>query len=896
MYLKPKFRFSTVADFTMADSQFRKNDFLNKLIELIGENISNEQFGVSELADRIGMSRSNLLRKIKKLTDLSASQFIRQIRLEYAMELLKEENYNVSEVSYKVGFGSTSYFIKCFHDFYGYPPGEVGKKEVNENFIHASGDSTQTHRLAAIMFTDIEGYTALMQQDEKSAVELRNRHREIINSITQKFNGKILQYYGDGTLSTFNSAIDAVRCGIELQLAFREKPLIPVRIGIHSGDIIFNEDGIVGDGVNVASRIEALAIAGSVFISEKIYDEIKNQSGIYTVPLGEFELKNVGKPIEVFALANAGLLVPKREQLAGKIKRESFESGKSKASEKKFGLKWILIFFSVVFIFVLAIVLFAVIKPVSFVQWELDKSIAVLPFKNDSADSTNVYFINGVMESVLTDLQKIEGLRVISRTSVEKYRNTDKTMREIAKELDASYLVEGSGQKLGDQVFLNIRLIEGPSDKRLWAEQYNRNTEDIFKIQMEVAKSIADEIEVLITPEEEQRIAKAPTKNMDAYDVFLKGLDILSNSQISDKSPAIPYFRNAISLDNEFARAYAAIAITYYYLDEDKPIKEYSDSINFYADKALFYDSQLPQSLIAKALFYVNNREYDLAVNYFERALEYNPNYDLVFAFLVDLYVNHIPNTEKYLEYALKGIRLDKASYDSLTISVMYLHISNSMVQSGFVNEAEKFIERSLDYDPANLYSEYVKAYILYAKNRDLQQLKDRLLITYKKDTTRMDVLQEVAKICYYMKDFEEAYSYYKRLITVRETYNLNLFRSEDLKIGYVCAKVGLQQEAEKYYNLFLEYSENDQSIYKHLNFAMYYSAKGDNEKALEHLELFSERENYHYWTILFLKLEPAMGNIVGTPEFNRIFDKIEKKFQDYHNKLKNTLETKGLL
>lgn len=177
---------------------------------------------------------------------------------------------------------------------------------------------SRTRQLAAIMFTDIQGYTALMQQNEQKALQARSKHRRIFNSAMEKYNGKVLQYYGDGTLSIFDSAIDAVHCGIEMQLGFREAPSIPVRIGIHTGDIFFSEEEIVGDSVNVASRIESLAVAGSVFISGKVYDEIKNQESIRAVRLKAFKLKNVEKPIEVYAISNEGLVVPNPEDIEGK--------------------------------------------------------------------------------------------------------------------------------------------------------------------------------------------------------------------------------------------------------------------------------------------------------------------------------------------------------------------------------------------------------------------------------------------------------------------------------------------------------------------------------------------------------------------------------------------------
>ena len=503
----------------MHDTRSIEDDFLNKITEIIMENISNEKFGVSELAREIGMSRSNLLRKVKKLSKLSVSQFIRQVRLKGAMEMLRQTSLTVSEVSYQVGFGSTSYFIKCFHDYYGYPPGEVGNKE-------------------------------LIQSDS-------------------------------------------------IQIGPSRKKRMTVIVG--------------------ASIITVL----------------------------------------------------------------------------------------------LAIILLILIKPFSPKQSDLEKSIAVLPFINDSSDPTNVYIINGLMESILNNLQKIEELRVISRTSVEKYRNASKTIPEIAKELNVNYFVEGSGQKIGDQILLNIQLIEAPTDKHLWTEQYSREAEDIFKLQMEVAKNIADRIEVIITPEEEERINKIPTEDLVAYDYFLKGLDLFYTGSRDNLEEAIAYFEEAIEHDDEFALAYAEIAIAYYFLDINQAEKKYSIQINSYADKALLLDSQLPQSLIAKAVFYYNTREYEQALPYLEKALEYNPNSALVINILSDFYTNYFPDTEKYLEYALKGIRLDIAAYDSSTASFIFLHLSNAFMQSGFLFEAEKYINRSLEYDPENLFSEYTKAYIL---------------------------------------------------------------------------------------------------------------------------------------------------------------------------------------
>ena len=285
----------------------------------------------------------------------------------------------------------------------------------------------------------------------------------------------------------------------------------------------------------------------------------------------------------------------------------------------------------------------------------VEKSLAVLPFKNESSDTTNVYFINGLMESILTNLQNIKDLRVVSRTSAEKYRNSSKSISEIREELDVSYFIEGSGQKIGDRILLNIQLIDAGQDKHLWAKQFNGGGQDIFEFQTEVAKNVADEIQVVITPEVAARISKAPTEDLVAYDYFLKGLDLLYKRTNESLEASISWFERAIDRDQEFTRAYAATAMAYYYLDTYQTEKKHLAQLNHYAEQAMLLDAQLPQSLIAKALYYMANSDYLRAVDFFEKALEYNPNADLVYPFLVELYANYLPDTEKYLEYALRG-------------------------------------------------------------------------------------------------------------------------------------------------------------------------------------------------------------------------------------------------
>jgi TolB-like protein/AraC-like DNA-binding protein len=676
-----------------------ENDFLDQITALVEKNISSEQFGVSELADAMNMSRSNLLRKVKKLTNLSVSQLISQVRLERGMDLLRTSALNVSEVSHQVGFSSTSYFIKCFREYYGFPPGEVGKRSAEELSVLPEPVATSGNR----------------------------------------------KFYLIGSL-----ALMAV--------------LVLVYLGY----------------------------------------------------------------------------------------QKWFSSGPSK----------------------------------------LEKSIVVLPFKNDSGDSTNVYLINGLMESTLNNLQLIKDLRVLSRTSSEKYRTASKSIPEMAKELNANYFVEGSGQKIGDKIVLNIQLIDGSTDRHLWGKQYRRETRDIFALQQEIAKSIAEEIQAVITPEEAKRIEKIPTENLVAYDLFLKGRDQLI--QHGPGAESISYFKQAIEQDKQFALPYAYTVINYYYLDIFMTDKKYTTEMGAYADKAMLLDPKSAESLAAKALYFMNKKEYDQAVPYFEKALDYNPNAGLVLHFLTELYNLYIPNTAKYMQYALQKVRVEMASEDSAGVSFNYLQLANALVQTGFIDESLHYMDKCLAYNPKNPFG-YARIFMLFAKSRDIRQTKDLIVKELKKDTTRIDIVAQVAGMYYVMRAYDSANYYYNELNRIKLERKMDVFKNEDLRVADVLGRLGQKEKSEAYLKSFKEYADHDQSIYKSMHLAMYYGYLGDTRKAFDHMKLFLKEDNYQYW-ILLMPNEPSIDRIKDLPEFKSNMREIETKFWARHEQIKATLEEKGLL
>ena len=515
---------------------------------------------------------------------------------------------------------------------------------------------TQQRRLAAIMFTDIEGYTALMHRDEKKGVALREKHRNVFKRITAKYNGTVIQYFGDGTLSTFRSSVEAVECAISLQVAFREDPKIPVRIGIHVGDIIYRNDDIIGDAVNVASRIESGAVAGSILISDKVHDQIRSHGHIKVEFLDAYEFKNVDDAIPIFAISNEGLSVPKPEDVKGKLKTVNQE----KTGKKKY--KIIATLLALALLLLISAVIYSKLFKTS--TPTLDKSIAVLPFDNLSTDDDAEIFRDGMTEDILTHLSKIKDLHVISRTSVMRYKDTEKSIPEIAEELGVSYILEGSIRKYGDEVRVTAQLIQANKDEHLWAENYDKTLTDIFKIQTEVSKQIVDALELNLTFEEQQELAQISTQNIDAYKLFLTGRQEADKRTKENIAKSIDLYKEAIKLDSTYAEAYAEIAnsifLETYYSRRDPT--EATALANQYLEKAKKLNANLSRIYTVEGLLNNHTQKFEKAKMAFENAIKLSPN-DVTARHQFATFYFYTNQYDKQLEQAEIAYKLDPLSF-----------------------------------------------------------------------------------------------------------------------------------------------------------------------------------------------------------------------------------------
>jgi len=639
---------------------------------------------------------------------------------------------------------------------------------------------SQNRQLAAIMFTDIEGYTSIMQHDEKSAIDFRNSHRAIFDSTTEKYNGRIVQYFGDGTLSIFKSSVEAVQCATEMQLAFL-KDNLPIRIGIHVGDIVYSEEDIIGDAVNIASRIESCAIPGSILISDKVHDQIRSHMSIKSKFLDAYEFKNVDVAMPLFAIINEGLTIPNSKEIKGKLKKKEMVDTTNISKKKA-----LLIGLVVLGFLVAAMVGYQILSKEN-IPLHSELSIAVLPFHNLSTDDDAEIFRDGMTEDILTYLSKVKDLRVISRTSVMRYKDTEKSIPEIAKELGVSYILEGSIRKYGDQVRVTAQLIAAENDEHLWANNYDKTITDIFGIQTEVSKEIVSALQLNLSFEEQQGLAIIPTENIEAYKLFLSGRKEADKRNKKSIATSIKLYKLAIALDPNYAEAYAEIAnSTYletYYSGRDHI--EASKTANEYLDKAEAITDKVSRIYSVRGLIYNIEGKREQAKTAFKKAISLAPN-DVTARHQFSTFYFYTRQFKKQLEQAEIAYRLDPLSFATGNSYFTALTLNQKY------DDAEKLmkeIERNdIDNNEFVIHRSYFR---LYVDKRDFKSAIPHL----KEIVNQQPVFDRFLGYCY--AKVGDTLNARKTIATIRKRANED-FKSQQLAVVFA----GLQETDSVLYHL----------------------------------------------------------------------------------------------
>jgi TolB-like protein/class 3 adenylate cyclase/Tfp pilus assembly protein PilF len=800
----------------------------------------------------------------------------------------------------------------------------------------------EKRQLAAIMFTDIVGYTALMGRNSKKALELVRISKGIQKPLVEKHNGEWLKEMGDGALVKFKTALDAFNCAVEIQELARAKLDAKLRIGIHLGDITIEDNDVYGDGVNVASRLESIADPGGIYISESIEKAIQGQTDIQAKYLGEVKLKNVAYGVRTYAVQGVGLPVPeikKDQHLKGHLWAEVQRRGLVRAA-----IAYLVVGLSLVFLFReaqswvtlpdwsltgLVTVLIAGFpicmylawiyerSPEGFVRtssqqsWQnpykgsqrkpltgnaiiaglvliivimylyprfisggqgqqsltIDKSIAVLPFANDSPDPDNEYFCNGMFDEIITHLQKISELNVKSRTSVEQYRNPNRDIRAIAGELEVAYLVEGSVRKAGEDLRITAQLIDAKTGDHLWAETYDgKLAERIFDFQSNIAKKVATSLRAVITPDEEESINKIPTTNIAAYDYYIRAeyerWTYLRTLEEHHLKTAHDLFDKALQIDPDYLLAVVGKGQAFNL--EDKV-----DSGSIYFDRAIALDPEFNRSYGEKGWGYWAKGEYDLALEYFFKAVSLPPQDEWWYSYHWAIGRQYLRDGDviKALPYLRKGIEKEESQY----VGQAYSALGDAYRDIGDYKRAEQYYRRSLDLDHSCLT-------ILSPHQLMCIQGNFRAAFEYTDSLCQQVECQAICaslsfQTSFLLGKFKEAEVYfiqYQDAVTnlghglVKSISTRHLTGLGNTRMAYVFKQLGQSDEAEKLLNDQIERLQGGSNY--HL-LAQIYALQGDREKALNNLAQYA-KHGFRYGNHDFILIDPLFERLRDDPEF----------------------------
>ena len=671
----------------------------------------------------------------------------------------------------------------------------------------------QARQLAAIMYTDIVGYTAMMQANEQKAVAVIKHYNSTLEKLAQQFNGQVLNYYGDGSLCIFPSATDALNCSLALQKELKNEPAVPLRIGLHIGEVFFEDAKALGDGVNVASRVQSLGQENTILVSGEIHDKIKNNPSFSTISLGQFNFKNVDKPLEIFALSNEGLTIPKRSTIEGKLKEKN-------------GKRTIIITTVLIILFFTAG--FFVYKTFFADKAEpgtTGQSIAVLPFTDMSPAKDQEYFSDGMSEELLNLLSKIQDLKVISRTSSFSFKGKNLDVRKIGENLGVANILEGSVRKSGNTIRITAQLIEVKNGFHLWSETYDREVKDVFATQDEISKMIVDILKIKLSDKQDNQPSKSFTKNPEAYEDYLKGRYHWNTRTDEGIKKAIGYFEDAIRKDPNYAAAYSGLADTYLTL-YDYELMSFDESTSKAKDaaqRALKINANLAEAHNSLAHIDLHEWKWKSAEDGFRKAIALDQSYVLAHHWFA-LCLTAIGKTSEAVTQMEKARELDPLS------SRINADLGMAYLSDRRFDEAIEQEKKTLELNPRSAGARWIRGMAYQQK-----------------------------------KMFDSAIKDYQSALELSHN-NPNFLAA----LGHAYASSGNTAGAHNILDTL--FVVNKQEPVSPFFFALVYTGLNDKENALKWLERSFEEKS---GSVRYLKMEPRLQSLRNEPRYIALMKKI---------------------
>jgi adenylate cyclase len=624
----------------------------------------------------------------------------------------------------------------------------------------------QSRQLAAIMFTDIVGYTALMGEDEQKAYQLLSKNRELQRPIINQFGGRWIKEMGDGIIASFKTVSDAVNAAVRIQGACNSTKDYLLRIGIHQGEVIFEDEDVFGDGVNIASRIQSSAKPGSIYVSESVHQNVSNKKEFISRFVKEELLKNVRDPVRIYEINTI--------------------DNSAELTESQL------------------------------MNVPLD-SIAVLPFTNMSSDPEQEYFSEGITEEIINTLAQVPKLRVTGRTSSFQFKGAKVDLREVGEKLSVRTVLEGSVRSSGNRIRITAQLIDVNSGFHLWSEKYDRVLNDVFEVQDEIAKAIADKLQSTLSGKSIEPKSREQTQNVEAYQCYLKGRALIykGGRYILE---AVPLFEKALEIDREYALAHAGLADAYFglclvgYMEPKVAWPKVIES----ATQAMKFGPNLAESLTcngAIAFFYENDLE--KAECLFLKAIEHNPGYEQAI--------------QRYAQYLLslafgkhnEAIDLMRSSIKTNPLSASLHTIAGYVfLYAGKYEEAAEKAERGAGLDPNSFYSQITLPTIyIYSGN---YKIAEEILETILTKTNRHTlILMLLAALYWQWGKKEMVTSYYEELLALSDKKYVQtglLYFAAGFMEKYAESLKFAHQACEEHDPFFIMYARDGWAIARHFH------------------------------------------------------------------------------
>lgn len=746
-----------------------------------------------------------------------------------------------------------------------------------------SGD----RRLAAVLFVDVAGYTRLAAEREYEALKLVDLFQSITRAVVPRYGGRLVKFLGDGALVVFTSTDSATRTALKIVSDFEERSQgagtsAQAHAGIHLGEIVTTADGdAYGDGVNFASRLQTVAEPGQVVVSEYVWQQLRRREDFELASLGNRELRGIGEAVAIYGVTlAAGASLEKAQptvQTAAKIPpAEASKSG---------GKPWVAWGgAALAAAVVLAWLLTGQVQDRDSEQSgagdsriatagmsAIDRSIAVLPFQNMSADPDNEYFSDGITDDILTTISKIDDLRVISRTSTMQYKNTDKDVIQIGQELDVATILEGSVRRQGERVRITAQLVNAETDEHLWAETYDRNLTDIFEIQTEIAEKIASALQTTLSRAEAEAIAAGRTGDLTAYDLYLKGRDYLWGSTEDmanmkrNTDTAVELFNQALAIDPEYAGAYAGLGQAYVFRSVFTEAA-WGDSARVVSRRAIELDPNLADGHYALGFAMFQSGDYEGAVEEARRAIDLNPNYALATQGLAySLY--ELGRLDEALVAAKRAVALEPTNGDHYElVGLIYMDLIDYV-------EAESWFRRGLTIEPDNG-SIHANIGIIHLFQGDLAGAAEEIELGRSLEALSPEVIVAQVRLELARANYEQA----KPLI---ETFVMGV--APDFQpltyLGFVHLKLGnhdqaqeLFEEAERRARSQIEPAgQARQLVYAYLIQAL--ALQGKVDAAVDVLE---EAYDNGFRTYQAIRFDPTFEDLFGDERFEALMARME--------------------